>query len=173
MLPKYRIGLSIILTMMLAAALLGVGGFEQSLGGAVGLSPEQTAPQSIGVVQVYRDGAWMGGFTSSILEHLPTLQFDTANSVSGAPQISGWSLRDALLLLVSARQLKAETRLIVSSQRQKQSLILTWGQMEETPNSVLLRKRADGELDVFANPLVLSYTEQQILWVDRIELMTP
>ncbi len=170
MLPKYRVGLSIILIMILAAALLGVGGFDEGLGKGGEPSLGQAVLQTKGVVQVYMDSIWVGGFASSVLERLPILQSDPT---SDASQISGWSLRDALLLLVSARQLKAETRLVITSQRQRRSLVLTWGQVEEVPNAVLLRKRADGELEVIAHLPFLPRAEQQLLGVDRIELNTP
>jgi hypothetical protein len=170
MLPKYRIVLSAILTIILAAALVGVGGFDQRLSGSEGHSLERTAAQTKGVVQVFVDGVWVGGFTSSALGRLPPMQFDPPD---GAAQISGWSLGDALLLLVSARQLKAETRLTVVSQRQKRSLLFTWGQVNEGSNSILLRKSEDGALDLFANLPQLDRSEQQLLGVDRIELTTP
>jgi hypothetical protein len=105
------------------------------------------------------------------VEPLATVSFVEAEK--GRRQ-EGWLLRDVLLLYVDTDQLQPDTTIIVTSSIREKSATLTWAEVNDPDNMVMLdvaRERGTAKLCS-----VMPKLDQREEWVqdaDRIEVMTP
>jgi hypothetical protein len=122
-------------------------------------------------VPIYVDGELVGEVSRRAVEPLTTVSFTEAEK--GRRQ-EGWLLRDVLLLYVDANQLQPNTTIIVASSTRGKSATLTWTEVNEPNNMVMLdvaRERGTAKLCS-----VMPKLDQRDEWVqdaDSIEVYSP
>jgi hypothetical protein len=121
-------------------------------------------------VPVHFNDQVVGRVSRSAVEPLATVSFVEAEK--GKRQ-EGWLLRDVLLLYVDADQLQPETTIIVTSSIRGKSATLTWAEVNDPDNMVMLdvaRERGTAKLCS-----VMEKLDQRDEWVqdaDKIEVFT-
>lgn len=155
---RARILLAVGVLLVLVAVVLGVEALRRS-------SAEPTlAPGSI---PIHLDGKLVGGFVPDELTELEQVSF--VDEEEGKTQ-EGWLLRDVLLLHIKASKLKLETRIVVTSTSRAKSAALTWAEVDDLANWVVLDLSGRGTLKLVSVLERLDVRDEWIQDVDRIEV---
>jgi hypothetical protein len=120
-----------------------------------------------GSIPIYGDGDLEAAFTANDLESLEQVSFQDAEE--GKTQ-EGWMLRDVLLLHISGERLVPETKITVSSSSRGKSAELTWSEVEDRENMVMLDLSGRGTLKLVSKLDRLDIRDEWVQDVDRIEV---
>lgn len=123
-----------------------------------------------GSVPIYLNGKLWGSFKPSDLEQLQKVSF--VEPVEGKTQ-EGWLLRDVIMLYVPARELKPDSRIVVSSSSRDKSADLTWQEVNDPTNMVMFDLSNRGTLKLVSKMKKLSTRGQWVQDSDKIEIFTP
>lgn len=163
-----RILIAAALIVALIAAVLTVENLRRaSSTPQAGQSEPALAP---GAVPIVVDGVLTAGFSPQDLDQLDEVSF--IDSEEGKKQ-QGWLLRDVLLLHLDPESLGLEARVTVRSSSRDKSVDLTWAEVEEEDNMVMLDLSDKGMLKLVSLLEQLDTREEWIQDVDSIELELP
>ena len=123
-----------------------------------------------GSIPIYVNGEGIGGFVPADLEELDASSFVDAEE--GKTQ-EGWLLRDVLLLQLNPSALQPDTRIIVSSSNRGRSVELTWAEVDDAANSVMLDLSGRGTLKLVSTLERLDTRDEWLQDVDKIEVSKP
>jgi hypothetical protein len=85
----------------------------------------------------------------------------------------GWLLSDVLLLYIPKEQFQLNTHITVSSSSRGKSAWLTWDQVDDAKNMVMLDLSNRGTVKLVSRLPQLSTRDQWVQDVDKIEVQTP
>ena len=162
---RILIGLAVII--VLAAIAVGGEALRRSSSASVQASGATLTP---GSVPIYLNGDLVGGFKPADLGQLQKVSF--VDAAEGKTQ-EGWLLRDVITIYVPAKDLKPETRIVVSSSSRSKSAELTWQEVDNTSNMVMFDLTNRGTLKLVSKMEKLSTRDQWVQDSDKIEIFSP
>ena len=162
---RILVGLAVII--VLAAIAVGGEALRRRSSASVQASGATLTP---GSVPIYLNGDLVGSFTPSNLDQLKKVSF--VDSVEGKTQ-EGWLLRDVITLYVPARDLKPESRIVVSSSSRDKSAELTWQEVDNASTMVMFDLTNRGTLKLVSKMEKLSTRDQWVQDSDKIEIFLP
>jgi hypothetical protein len=160
-----RILIAIIVLLVVVGAILGIEALRR--GSSSQPAPEVQVTLAPGSIPIYVDGGLVGGFSPSDLEQLESASFVDAEE--GKTQ-EGWLLRDALLLHVDERTLRADTLITVSSSSRDKSVQLTWAEVNDPTNMVMFDLSGRGTLKLVSLLERLDTRDEWVQDVDKVEV---
>ena len=122
-----------------------------------------------GSIPLYLNGELVATFAPGDLDHLGMMSF--VESEQGKTE-EGWLLRDVVLLHVSEGFLTPDSVIIVSSASREKSAQLTWEEIQDLENKVLLDLSGRGTLKLVSRLEKLDTRDEWVQDVDRIEIET-
>ncbi len=129
-----------------------------------------TAEIPAGSIPLYLDGELLVAFAAPDLEGLQQTGFTDAEE---GKQQQGWLLREVIRIYVDADALSPSAEiLVISSTRDKQAL-LTWAEVDDPANQVLLALSNRGTLKLVSVLPALDTRDEWVQDVDRIEVTSP
>jgi hypothetical protein len=158
---RTRILIACAILVVLAGAILGLDLVRRH---------RQATALAPGSVPVYVGGRLVGGFSPDDLGQLEKVSFEDAEE--GKTQ-EGWLLGDVLTLHVQRSALKPDTRIVVSSSSRDKQGELTWVEVEDPANMVLLSLSNRGTLKLVSKLEKLDTRNEWVQDVDRIEISQP
>jgi hypothetical protein len=158
---RTRILIACAVLVVLAGTILGIDLLRRR-------SQATTLPP--GSVPIDVDGRLVGGLTPGDLEQLEKVSFVDAEE--GKTQ-EGWMLRDALALHVQRSVFQPDTRIVVSSSSRNKRAELTWAEVDDAANMVMLDLSNRGTLKLVSRLDKLDTRDEWIQDVDRIEVSRP
>jgi len=123
-----------------------------------------------GSIPLYLDGKFVAAFTPSDLEELDKTGFEDAEQ---GKQQEGWLLRDVIRLHVNPRKLKPGSTITATSSSRAKSVQLTWSEVDDPANQVLLALSNRGTLKLVSVLPKLDTRNEWVQDVDRIEITSP
>jgi hypothetical protein len=156
-----RILIALLVMVVLIGAVLGIEALRRSQ------SEPTLAPGSIPITV---DGKLVGGFTPDDLGQLEQVSFIDAEE--GKTQ-EGWLLRDVLLTSVQKSRLQPDTLIVVGSSSRDKSAELTWQEVDDPANWVMLDLSGRGTLKLVSVLERLDVRDEWVQDVDRIEVTRP
>jgi hypothetical protein len=123
-----------------------------------------------GAIPMVLDGAVIAGFTPDDLRVLDKYRF--IDDEEGKEQCC-WLLRDGLLLHLNEDQLAPDTAITVSSSSRNKTIRLTWAEIADADNMVLLDLSGRGTLKLVSRGIeALDVRDEWIQDIDKIEIDT-
>lgn len=162
---KKRIIIAVIILLVIVGVVLGVDNLQRQKAAA-----QASADMPPGSIPIFLDGKFVASFVPDDLSQLPGASFVDAEE--GKTQ-EGWLLKDVLLLYVKPSQLKATTRITVSSSSRDKSHTLTWAEVDNTDNMVLVDLSGRGTLKLVSKIPGFDVREAWVQDVDKIEVTNP
>ena len=162
---KKRILIAVIILLVMVGVVLGVDTLQRQKAAA-----QASADMPPGSIPIFLDGKFVASFVPDDLSQLPGASFVDAEE--GKTQ-DGWLLKDVLLLYVKPSQLKATTRITVSSSSRDKSHTLTWAEVDNTDNMVLFDLSGRGTLKLVSKIPGFDVREAWVQDVDKIEVTNP
>lgn len=160
-----RLGLAVLILLGIAALILGLEALR-----AVWLSPASESDLPPGAIPVYLDGELAAFFLPDDLEPLQLAGF--VDTEEGKTQ-EGWLLRDILLLYMPPVALDSGTRIVVTSSSQAKSVELTWDEVADPDNWVMLDLSGRGTLKLVSTLERLDTRNEWVQDIDRLEVFLP
>ncbi len=157
-----RVLIAAIVLVALVAAILGIDALRRTTVDEATLAP--------GSVAIYLDGKLMGGFVPDDLNQLEEVSFTDAEE--GKTQ-QGWLLRDVMLLHVSAKKLKPDSFITVSSTSRNKAVQLTWAKVDDPANKVMFDLSSRGTLKLVSVLERLDTRDEWVQDVDQIDITSP
>ena len=146
----------------------GVIGFDQLRRQRQAASEPDLAP---GAIPIYVDGKLTAGFVPDDLDQLEGASF--VDDEEGKIQ-EGWLLRDVLLLYVDPDRLIPDTTITVSSSSRDESVELTWAEVDNADNMVMLDLSGRGTLKLVSRGVAkLDVRDEWVQDTDRIDISRP
>jgi hypothetical protein len=167
MTQRARILIGLAILIVLAGIIAGVDLLRRA-GGRATAEGEPTV--AAGSIPIRLDGRLAGSFAPADLERLAKVSFVDAEE--NKPQ-DGWLLRDVILLYVRPDSLTPESVVTVSSSSRKKSAQLTWAQVEQAENYVMLDLSNRGTLKLVSRLPALDTRDEWVQDVDGIEIAGP
>jgi hypothetical protein len=158
---KGRIILVIGIIVLIAGLVLGIDLLRRR-------TQESSVP--VGSVPIYVDGKLVAAFTPTDLEQLEKVSFVDAEE--GKTQ-EGWMLQDVLRLHIAEADLSPETTVTVSSSSRDKSAQMTWAEVSDADNMVMLDLANKGTLKLVSKLERLDVRDEWVQDVDKIEVSTP
>ncbi|MFL7794871.1 MAG: hypothetical protein AB8I69_22200 [Anaerolineae bacterium] len=158
---KGRIILVIGIIVLIAGLVLGIDLLRRR-------TQESSVPA--GSVPIYVDGKLVAAFTPTDLEQLEKVSFVDAEE--GKTQ-EGWMLQDVLRLHIAEADLSPETTVTVSSSSRDKSAQMTWAEVSDADNMVMLDLANKGTLKLVSKLERLDVRDEWVQDVDKIEVSTP
>jgi len=161
---KKRIAAAVVIIAALAGAILAVESFRRG-----GTLYRAFIPGgfSSACVPVFMDAAEIGRFCEADSAKLNKFGF-TDKAERKLQQ--GWFLRDVILLYADEKNLSPETRVTVASESRNKKADLSWRDVAERKNMIILGMSKQGRLKLVSIMKGLDYREQWVQEVDRIEV---
>jgi hypothetical protein len=128
-----------------------------------------STPLPPGSIPISLNGEFMGAFTPTFLDSLPTAQF--TDVYEEKPQ-DGWLLKDVILRVVPALQLDPQAAIVVTSSSRDKSAQLTWAEVMNPANYVMFDLSNRGTLKLVSVLPALDGRNEWVQDVDRIEITT-
>ena len=140
--------------------------------GADALMRQRPAPTELpaGSIPLYSDGKFVAAFTPADLKELTKASFTDAEE--GKLQ-EGWLLRDVIRLHVNAGKLQPGSLITVISSSRGKKAQLTWTEVDDPANNVLLELSNRGTLKLASVLPALDTRDEWVQDVDRIEIICP
>ncbi len=157
---RTRYLLGIVILAALCGAVFGVDYLQRRAAAASGTA---------GAIPIYLDGLFAGSFSADDLAGYPRQSF--ADAEEGKEQ-SGWLLRDAIELRVQGRSLGPASTVTVSSSSRQRSIQLSWAEVDDPANEVILAVSGRGTLKLVAKQGTAAPRDRWVQDVDRIEVTT-
>lgn len=154
-----RILIAVVLLLVIVGAVLGIDALRRRNQDQGILAP--------GSVPIYVNGEMVGGFSPDDLDQLEQTSFVDAEE--GKTQ-EGWRLRDVLLQDVTADNLAPDTLIVVSSSSREKEAQLTWAEVEEPSNYVILDLASRGTVKLVSTLESLDVRDEWVQDVDKIEV---
>jgi hypothetical protein len=154
-----RILIAVAVLLVIVGAILGMDALRRR-----SQDQDMLAP---GSVPVYVNGEMVGGFSPDDLDQLKQASFVDAEE--GKTQ-EGWPLRDVLLQDVTSDRLEPDTLIIVSSSSRGKEAQLTWSEVEEPTNYVILDLASRGTVKLVSTLERLDVRDEWVQDVDKIEV---
>jgi len=123
-----------------------------------------------GSIPVYVEGRLVAGFVPADLDKLTKTSF--LDKEEGKSQ-EGWLLRDVLLLYVPQASLQPEVEVTISSSSRDKAATVTWAQVRDEQNWVLLALSNRGTLKLVSTLEQLDTRNEWVQDIDRIEVGKP
>ncbi len=159
---RKRILIALAVLAVLCAGVLGIDFLRQQAGRA--------AAQRPGSIPVYVDGGLLASLTQDDLKAVPQASFRDAEQ--GKEQ-NGWPLRDCLLTGAHLSQPDSQAAVVVTSSSRNKSARLTWAEVADQANMVLLTASGRGTLKLVSRLPQLDIRDEWVQDVDRIEITSP
>jgi hypothetical protein len=159
---RTRVLIALGILALVALVVLGVDAWQRQRA--------STAELPAGSIPLYLDGKFVAAFVPANLEELTKTSF--ADVEEGKPQ-EGWLLRDVIRLLVSARKLKPDSVITVTSSSRDKSAQVSWAEVDDPANNVLLALSNRGTLKLVSLLPTLDTRNEWVQDVDRIEVTSP
>ena len=156
---RTRILIAVGILIALVVVVLGVEALRRA-----NTEPE-LAPGSIPITV---DGELVGGFVPDDLADLEQVGF--VDDEEGKTQ-EGWMLRDVLLLHLDEADLDPGTRIVVSSTSRDKSVELTWAEVDDVANWVMLDLSGRRTLKLVSVLERLDVRDEWVQDVDQIEVI--
>jgi hypothetical protein len=146
----------------------GVIGFDQLRRQRQATVQPDLAP---GAIPIYVNGKLTAGFVPDDLDQLEGTSF--VDDEEGKTQ-EGWLLRDVLLLYVEPDRLTPDTTITVSSSSRDKFVDLTWTDVDNADNMVMLDLSGRGTLKLVSQRVAkLDVRDEWVQDTDRIDISTP
>lgn len=168
MTQKARIAATVIVLLLLVALVLGVDALRRARGGAEADSQGEPTVAA-GSIPIRVGGRLVGSLGPADLERLQQATFVDAEE---SKTQEGWRLRDVILLHVELDQLNPSSIISVSSSRGR-SAELTWDEVQDEGNHVLLDLSGRGTLKLVSTLERLDTRDEWVQDVDSIEIEEP
>ena len=169
MTQRTRILLAGLALVIVAGSILGLDALRRARSSPA--APPLGEPTlAAGAMPIYADGRLAAGFAPEDLQRLAKVSFVDAEE--GKAQ-EGWLLRDVILLYVQRASLPAGSSVEVSSSGRSKSANLTWAEVDEPGNWVLLSLSNRGTLKLVSKLDRLDTRDEWVQDVDRIEIHRP
>lgn len=164
---RARVLVAIVILIALLGAVLGIEALRRLMNPAPPLAEVTLSP---GDIPIYRDEQLVAGFGSADLDQLATVSFVDAEK--GKLQ-QGWLLPDVLLLHMEADVLMPDWSIVVSSSSEGTSAKLTWAEVNNEANMVMLALTNRGTLKLVSLLEVLDMRDEWVVDADKIEIFSP
>ena len=169
MTQKTRTVAAVIVLLLLVALVLGVDALRRARGGAEADSQGEPTVAA-GSIPIRVGGRLVGSFGPADLERLQQATFVDAEE---SKTQEGWRLGDVILLHVELDQLNPSSIVLVSSSSRGRSAELTWDEVENEGNHVLLDLSGRGTLKLVSTLERLDTRDEWVQDVDSIEIEKP
>jgi hypothetical protein len=156
-----RIVIAIVIIFVIVGVVLGVEALRRQNQGDDTLPP--------GSVPVYLNGEMVGSFAPEDLDHLEQASFVDAEE--GKTQ-EGWRLHDVLLQDIPTARQTPDAQITVSSSSRGKEAQLTWAEVEEPTNNVILDLGSRGTVKLVSTLEKLDVRDEWVQDVDKIEVET-
>jgi len=154
-----RILIAVVILIVIVGAVLGVDVLRR----------QQVTELEPGSIPIYFEDRLATGFKPDDLAHLEQVSFVDAEE--GKTQ-EGWLLRDVLLLHIERDVFRDDTSIVVSSSSRGKSVQLTWAEVDDADNMVMLDLSGRGALKLVSEKIErLDVRDEWIQDVDRIEVI--
>jgi len=164
---RVRVLLAIVILLALAGAVLGIEALRRLMNPA---STSEDVTLSPGDIPIYLDEQLMTDFGPADLDQLETVSF--VDVEKGKLQ-QGWLLYEVLLLHMEADVLMPDYSIVVSSSSQGTSAQLTWAEVNNESNMVMLSLTNRGTLKLVSLLEVLDTRDEWVVEADKIEIFSP
>jgi hypothetical protein len=132
--------------------------------------PQGSVTVAPGGVPIYVGEQLVGGFAPSDLEQLEEASF--VDREEGKTQ-QGWLLRDVILSHVEPGALRPDTTIDISSSSRSKSVQLTWAQVEDEKNKVMLDLSGRGTVKAASLLEEFDTRDEWVQDVDKIAISAP
>jgi hypothetical protein len=163
---RVRVLIAIVILIALVGAVLGIEALRRLLSPA---APSGDVTLSPGDTPIYLDEQLVAGFGPVDLDQLETVSF--VDDEKGKLQ-QGWLLCDVLLLHMEADVLIPDYSIVVSSSSEGTSAQLTWAEVNNEANMVMLSLTNRGTLKLVSLLEVLDTRDEWVVDADKIEIFS-
>jgi hypothetical protein len=154
-----RILIAVVILIVIVGAVLGVDVLRR----------QQVTELEPGSIPIYFEGQLAAGFKPDDLAHLEQVSF--VDTEEGKTQ-EGWLLQDVLLLHIERDVFRDDTSIVVSSSSRGKSVQLTWAEVDDADNMVMLDLSGRGALKLVSEKIErLDVRDEWIQDVDKIEVI--
>jgi hypothetical protein len=165
MAQSQRILIAILILVVIVGAVLGLDTLQRRAGTSPMAAGEPTLVP--GSVPIYVGRELAGSFSPDDLNQLDQVSF--VDTEEGKKQ-EGWLLRDILLLHLEQEGFEQDTPITVFSSSRGKSAQLTWAEVKESDNMVLLDLSGRGTLKIVSVLEKLDTRDEWVQDVDKIEV---
>jgi hypothetical protein len=160
-----RIALATVILLVIVGTILGVDFLQRQ--NAAAEAPTDMPPGSI---PIFMNDKFVSSFVPTDLDQLEDASF--VDTEEGKTQ-EGWLLRDVLLLYIKESRLEAKTQVTVSSSSREKAKTLTWAEVEDLGNMVMLDLSGRGTLKLVSKIPGFDIRDSWVQDVDKIEVTQP
>lgn len=154
-----RILIAVAILIVIVGAVLGMDVLRR----------QQVTELEPGSIPIYFEDRRVAGFRPDDLPHLEQVSF--VDTEEGKTQ-EGWLLQDVLLLHIECDVLRDDTSIVVSSSSRGKSVQLTWAEVDDADNMVMLDLSGRGTLKLVSGKIErLDVRDEWIQDVDKIEVI--